>query len=313
MKYLAKKIFTLIITLFIISLLAFLAFQVIPGDPASQMLGVDATPEQLAALRESMGLNRPVLVRYWDWLSGFLTGDMGTSYTYNMPVQDMILSKLPITATLAMMSFLLTVVCSIPLGIWQARHNGKIYQRIAYIINQLCMAIPSFFLGILFTLVFGLMLKFFTVGDFISYTVSIPGFLRYLIFPAIAIALPKTAMTVKLLRSSILSEWESDYIRTAYSRGNSTGSVLYGHVLRNALIPVVTFLAMTLPDIVAGSIVIEQVFAIPGIGRLLLSSVNNRDFPVVLAIVLMIAFLVVFVNFLVDVLYQWIDPRIRIE
>jgi peptide/nickel transport system permease protein len=173
------------------------------------------------------------------------------------------------------------------------------------------MSIPSFFIGMLITYIFGLVLKWFRPGGFVNYKDSVAGFLAYLIFPAIAIALPKAAMTIKLLKSSVLKEGKLDYVRTAYSRGNSTDGVLYKHVLRNALIPVVTFLGVTLADMVAGSIIVEQVFSIPGLGRLLITSISTRDYPVAQAIVAIIACIVIVINFMVDVLYKLIDPRIH--
>ena len=311
MKYYIKKIITLIITLFAVSLLAFWAFQVIPGDAATHILGTEATPERLEALREQMGLNRPFLVQYFDWLKDFLFGDMGTSYSYHMSVKEMIGAKLPITGALSLMSFLMIVIVSIPLGMWQGKHAGELPDVAAGVLGQITMSFPPFFLGMIFTLVFGLWLNLFTQGQFISYTENFSGFLGYLFFPALAIALPKIAMATKLLRSSVLVELQQDYVRTARSRGRKFNSVLVKHVLRNALIPVVTFYATTLADIVAGSIIIEQVFSVPGIGRLLLSSIMNRDFPVVQAIVVMMAALVVIVNFITDLLYQFIDPLIK--
>lgn len=313
MKYLLKKIGTLIITLFAVSLLAFLAFQIIPGDAATHILGTEATPERLAALRHEMGLDRPMMVQYFDWLGQFLFGDMGQSYSYSISVREMLAPKLPITLTLTGMAFLMILLISVPVGVWQGKHTGELPEVAVGVLGQIIMAFPPFFLGMIFTLVFGLILHLFTQGQFVNYTESVPGFLQYLFFPALAIALPKIAMTVKLLRSSVILELRKDYVRTARSRGRKFASVLRTHVLRNALIPVVTFLAMTIAEIAAGSIIIEQVFSIPGIGRLLLASILNRDFPVVQAIVVMMAFLVVFINFLVDVLYQFIDPRIRVS
>lgn len=313
MKYLLKKTGTLIITLFVVSLLAFLAFQLIPGDAATHMLGTEATPERLEALRHELGLDRPILVQYFDWLKDFFFGDMGTSYSYSISVKELIGPKLPITITMTVMSFLMILIISIPLGIWQGKHAGQLPDVAAGVVGQIIMAFPPFFLGIIFTLVFGIIFKFFTQGIFVNYTESVSEFLKYLFFPSLAIALPKTAMAAKLLRSSVVQELQQDYVRTARSRGRKFTSVMYTHVLRNALIPVVTFFAMTIPEIVAGSIIIEQVFTIPGIGRLLLTSIGNRDVPVALAIVVMMAFIVVIVNFLVDILYQFIDPRIKVS
>lgn len=312
MKYLIKKLFTLIITLFIVSLLAFLAFQVI-SDPASAMLGTSATPESLAALREELGLNQPIPVQYLHWLGSFLQGDFGTSYSYSMPVASMIGQKLPITALLTFFSFVIMIVVSIPLGIFSARKEGGVLDRSLTVLNQVCMSIPPFLLGVVFTYCFGIGFKLFVPGSFVSYTESWPSFLQFLIFPSLAIAIPRIAMTVKMLRSSILDQMNREYVRTARSRGSTGDRTLVRHVLRNAIIPVITFIATSMAEIVASSIIIEQVFAIPGIGVLLLSSINNRDFPVVQAIVMVLVLWVVAVNFIADLLYQYMDPRIRLD
>ena len=313
MKYIAKKLFALIITLFIVSLLAFLAFQVIPGDPTTALLGTNATPDQVEALRSSLGLDRPVMERYIDWLVNFLHGDMGISYSYKMAVSEMISAKLPITLILTAMSFVMTVAVSIPLGIYAARREGGLIDRGITVLDQIVMSVPPFFIGILCCWIFGIILRFFTPGNFVSYTKDLPAFIIYMIFPALSIAVPRIAMTVKMLRASILEQMGQDYVRTAYSRGNSRETALENHVLRNALIPVVTFIAVSVAEMLAGSIIIEQVFTIPGIGRLLLSSISSRDFPVVQAIVVILAVWVVAVNFIADVLYQYIDPRIRLS
>ena len=309
MRYAAKKAVTMIATIFIVSFLVFLAFAVIPGDPATARLGLNATPEKVAALREQMGLNRPFFVRYFEWLGSFFFGDMGTSYSYGVSVRSMLSGKLPITLTLTLLSFLLILLISLPLGILTAEHEDSLFSHIFDVLNQIVMAVPSFFTGIILTFVLGLVLKLFTPGGYVSYRDNFGGFLYYLIFPAIAIALPKAAMTTKLLKGSVLKEARLDYVRTAYSRGNSTKEVLYRHVLKNALIPTITFLGMTLADIVAGSLIVEQVFSIPGIGRMLITSIANRDYPVVQAIIAIVAFIVIFINFLVDILYRVIDPR----
>ena len=311
MGYLAKRILILIATLLLVTILAFLAFQVIPGDPVLSMLGTEYTPERAAALRDELGLNGPLLVRYFSWLGGFLTGDFGVSYSYSMTVAELIGPQLPVTLTV--MAFALILLISFPLGLFTARHEGGILDRILTVVNQIAMSVPPFLLGILLTYVFGLILRLFTPGNYISYRESVSGFLGYMIFPAVAVAVPKIAMTVKLLRGSLLSELHSDYVRTAYSKGNTKKSVLYRHVLRNALIPVLTFLAMTIADIVAGSIIIEQVFAVPGMGRMLLQSISARDYPVVQAIIVIIAFVVVLANFAADLIYQVVDPRIELR
>ena len=312
MKYAVKKLGMMLLTMLIVSFLAFLAFQVIPGDPTNTILGTDATPEQVAALRAQLGLDRPFFVRYFDWLFSFVRGDFGTSYSYSMPVSDMLSGKLGVTLLLAALSFLLTVVVSIPVGILSADRGGWLDKTLT-VAGQITMAIPPFFIGILLTYLFGLILHWFTPGEFIAPSVDFWGSVGYLIFPAVAIALPRIAMTVKMLRSGILGELGKDYVRTAHSRGNDRGAILYRHVLRNAVVPTVAFLAMTIADIVAGSVVIEQVFAIPGMGRLLFSSISNRDYPVVQAVIVLMAFWVVLVNFVADLINQRLDPRLRLQ
>lgn len=311
MRYVLKKAGIFILTLLAISVIVFLAFQVIPGDPTTRMLGTQATPEKVAALREELGLDKPGIVRYFKWLTGFLKGDYGSSYTYHMPVNELISGKLSITAALTGMSFLMVLAISFPLGILRARFAHSIPDRIAMVFNQIIMSIPSFFIGIIFTYVFGLVFKFFTPGDFVQRAENPAAFWGYMVFPALAIAIPKSAMVVKLLRSSMIREMSEDYVRTAYSRGNSRWQVLRSHVMRNAIIPVVTFLAVTLVDIVAGSIIIEQVFAIPGLGRLLMTSIIGRDLPVVQTIIMIISIAVITVNYIADISYKYIDPRIR--
>ncbi len=310
MRYILKKFLMMAFTLVVVSVCVFLAFHIIPGDPATRILGTQGTPQQVKDLREQMGLTDPVYRQYFRWFFSFLHGDMGTSYIYSQPVSQMLAGKIPITLSLSLLSFLFMICLAIPLGIYTAKHENGAMDQFILILNQVIMAIPPFFSGILITYLFGMLLHLFVPGGFVSYETSIAGFFAYLIFPAIAIALPKAAMATKLLRGSVIEEAAKDYTRTAYSRGNTVNGVLYRHVLKNAMIPVITFLGMALADMVAGSIVIEQVFGIPGISRILLTSISNRDYPVVEAVIMGIAMLVILINFLVDILYRVIDPRI---
>ena len=316
MKYLGKKIITLIMTLFLVSAAAFLAFQIIPGDVVASILGTEATPEREEALREELGLNDPPAVRYFRWMGGVLRGDFGVSYRYskNMnemtPVAELIGDKLPVTLWLAALSLVLIVLVSIPLGVFWVRSGSRILDAVLGVTTQAAMAVPSFFLGILVTFVFGILLHLFAPGGYVDYRENFWGFLGYLIFPALSIAIPKIAMTARFLRNSMLTELGADYVRTAYGKGCTKRRVMYGHVLRNAMMPVITFLGMIIAEIVAGSIVVEQVFGLPGIGRLLISSISARDFPVVEILILYITFVVIFVYFVVDILYRVVDPRI---
>lgn len=310
-KTIAKRLALLIVTVLLVTVLAFVAFSIIPGDPTDSILGLNATEEQVAALRAQLGLDLPIHIRYWNWLSGFVTGNFGVSYNFDMPVAELIAPKVGVTLTLAAMSFVLIVLFSLPLGILAARHEGGWLDKALTILNQITMSIPNFVVGIVLMLIFGYILKWFAPGGFTYPSAGVGKYLWFMLFPALAVALPKSAMTVKMLRGSVLSEMNSDYIRTARSKGNTKSSILWRHVLRNAMIPVVTFLATTVAEIVAGSIVVEQVFAIPGMGSLLISSIGNQDYPVVQAIIVIVAVVVVLCNFLADVLYRVMDPRIK--
>ena len=300
MQYVLKKTGVLIATLLLVSLFAFLAFEIIPGDPTTMLLGSEYTPERAESLRHSMGLDRNVFVRYYSWLLAFLRGDMGTSYSYAMPVREVLRGKILVTVVLSIMSWVLVTALSMPLGVALVRYQNKPFGKIGVSVDQVLMAVPPFFLGILLTYMFGLLLRAFTPGRFVPLEENIAESLKYLIFPALAISIPKAAKTVKLLRSSLLSEMKRDYVLTAYSHGNSRWMVIKHHVFRNALLPVV-------------SIIVEQVFVIPGLGRLLVASISNRDYPVALCIVVMIASVVVIMNYLADILTQMIDPRVRLS
>lgn len=312
MKYICKKIIILIITLLIVSILSFLVFEIIPGDPATSILGTEASESKVQALREEMGLNDSIPTRYVRWLTGFVKGDMGESYSYRTPVVEMIGDKLPITVTLAIMSFLFIILLAIPTGILGAKYEGRMADRALFAGNQIVMSVPPFFIGMLFTAVFGLLFHLFQPGGYVSYTQDFVGFIGYLFWPAVAIAIPKAAMTAKLLRGAMIEELGKDYVRTAYSRGNTKNQVLLKHVFRNGMLPVITFLGWAVADILANSIIVEQVFGIPGIGRTLIAAIAGRDYPVVEAIIVLIAAVILSINVLVDLLYQRLDKRIEI-
>lgn len=311
MKYIGKKLITLAGTLLLVSFIAFLLFQIVPGDPVTAILGTEYTEERAETLREEMGINEPVLVRYGNWLKDFVRGDFGTSYKYKMPVTKLISDKLPVTAYLAIMSLVIIIVVSVPVSVLMARFGKRKISKGFDILNQSVMAIPAFFLGIIIIIVFGLILKWFTPGAYVDYRDDLSGFLVYIIPAAFAVAIPKIAMMVKFMKNSLVQELESDYVRTAYSKGAGELYVLFRHVLRNGLMPAITLLGMIIAEIMAGSIVVEQVFNLPGLSSILVSSVSNRDYPVVQAIVVYIAFVVIVCNCLVDILYHIVDPRVR--
>lgn len=311
LKTFARRLFLLVVTLLLVTMLAFLAFSIIPGDPTDTILGLNATEEQVAALRVQLGLDLPLPVRYWNWLTGFVRGDLGQSYNFGIPVTTLLSGRIAPTLTLAGLAALLIILISIPLGLFAARYEGGWVDRVLTVLNQIVMSIPNFVVGISLTFLFGLVLRWFQPGGYVSPQQGVGAHLWFMLFPALAVALPKSAMMIKMLRGSILSEMSADYIRTAYSKGNSRASALRRHVLRNAMIPVVTFFATTIAELVAGSIVVEQVFTIPGLGQMLISSISNRDYPVVQAIIVLVAALVVLCNFLADALYRVMDPRLK--
>lgn len=311
MKFILKKLGTLIITLVIISFLSFLAFSLIPGDAAVAALGMDATEADIEALREELGLNRPVIVQYADWLSSALRGDFGESTQYHLPVKTLVAQRLPATITLAVYSMVLIVLVSFPLGLVGTGKPHGAADTTVTVLSQVGMAVPQFFLGILLTYFFGILLKWFPVGGYVNIKEDPAGFFRFLVLPAVAVAVPKCATMTRYIRNAVVAQKKMDYVRTARGKGNSEKRILLNHVLINVMMPVVTMLAMMAADVLAGSIVVEQVFNIPGLGRLLITSISNRDYPVVQAIVVYMACAVVIMNTLADIAYQKLDPRVR--
>lgn len=312
MKYAVKRIAMLLVTMVIVSFLAFAAFELIAGNAADSMLGTQATPEQIEELQQELGLDRPFLVRYAEWLGGFFTGDLGMSFRYRQPVWELLAPKIGITLSLSLLSFILIVAVSIPLGLISSRYNRGPQDGFWSSLIQLMMAVPPFFTGVLLTWVFSIMLGWYAHGQFPGLSNDFWGSIGYLIYPAVAIAIPRIAMTVRMLRSTIQNELDKGYVRTAISRGNDRAQVLRRHVLKNSLVPVITFLAQTMAEIIAASVVVEQVFAIPGLGRLLVASISDRDFPVVQALVVILAFWVVLSGTIADLVNQHIDPRLRL-
>ena len=233
------------------------------------------------------------------------------SYQYNVPVTNLVSDRMAVTVGLGLLSIVLILAISIPLGLFISRHEGGMWDHVISTLNQVFMSIPHFFLGMLICLIFGIILKWFQPGAYVPMKQSVSGYFAYILYPAIALAIPKIAMVVKFLKTSVIRQMNMDYVRTARGKGNSERRILYSHVLKNALIPVITFLAMIIAEVLAGSIVLEPVFSLPGLGRLLVVSISNRDYPVVQAIVLYIATIVIVLNCIVDILYQVLDPRVK--
>ena len=308
MKYYLKKLAVLFVTLFMVSLITFGVFQILPGDPVLVMLGVDADPAQADILREKLGLTAPLPVRYLQWVTGLLHGDMGTSYKYSRPVSMVLAQRIQPTVILALLTITITVLVGIPLGIASRWYSGFLSG-----LTQLGLAIPAFWFGILLILIFAVHLNLIPAGGYVRWEKDPGECIRSLLLPAAALSFGTTATVVRYLRNTLLDQMNKDYVRTARSKGLKERTVIYRHVLRNALIPVLTIMAMLVTDILAGSIIIETVFSIPGLGSIITASITSRDFPLLQSTVMYIAAIVVIINTLVDILYSVIDPRIRVK
>lgn len=308
--FLLRRSLGLVANLFVISVIVFVTMNVLPGDPAATVLGIDASEEAIEALRVEFGLDRPAWQRYGDWVTGLFRGDFGQSYFFRVPVAELIAERLPLTLSLAVLGMALTVLAGILLGVVAAARHGRSGDWLIMLFSQIGIAIPAFWLSILLVLIFAVWLRWLPPGGF-------PGWdeprlaLQSLILPATALALVQSAVLARVTRSSALEVMGQDYIRTARAKGLSHGRVLRAHVLPNALIPVITIVGLQVGSVVTGTIVIENVFYLPGLGRLIFQSIANRDLFVVQGLVLFFATVVVTANFLVDVAYVIIDPRLE--
>lgn len=313
MKHVLYKLSTFLLTLIFVSVIIFAVFQVLPGNPAQIILGIDADEQQVAQLEERLGLNKPLVERYSSWILGIFQGDLGDSLKYQIPVIDILQDRIPVTFSLALLSIILTVVIGIPLGIFIARSDGKWYSVVLSMFTQLGISIPSFWFGYILILFFAVMLKWFPTYGYVPWSEDVYGALKAFFLPSLAIAFANIAVVIRYLRNTILDHAKMDYVRTARCKGLGERAIMYGHVLRNALIPVLTIMGMIIADTLGGSIIIENVFALPGLGNLLIQSITSRDFPLIQSMVMYIAALVIVINFIVELLYRVIDPRIRVK
>ena len=307
-----RRLTALMVTLLVASLLIFLLLEILPGDPAAVILGVGAQEDTLRALRAELGLDLPAPVRYLNWLGEVLQGDLGRSYTYDTPVQELLLNRVELSLPLALLAILLSTGIAIPLGVFAASRHRKVADTGIMGFAQLGVAVPNFWFAILLILLFSVKLGWFSAGGFAGWDAGwFPAF-KSLVLPAVALALPQAAILARVTRSSVLETVQEDYIRTARAKGLSRSQALWRHAVRNALIPVVTILGLQLSFLLAGTIIIENVFYLPGVGRLLFQAIAQRDLRVVKNLVLVLAATVVLINFLVDLLYAVLDPRLRL-
>ncbi|MCL4105185.1 UNVERIFIED_CONTAM: hypothetical protein GTU68_018892 [Idotea baltica] len=299
------------ISLAVASLVIFLVIEVAPGDPASFMLGINAQPDTIAALRSELGLDVSKTQRYLNWVTGMLQGDFGTSYTYRTPVVQMIGDRLWVSLPLALYALALSTLIAFPTGIFAASRRGKPGDVAVMGATQLGVAIPNFWFAMMMVLIFAINLRWFSAGGFPGWDTGVGAGIKALTLPAISLALPQAAILSRVMRSSLLDMLGEDFMRTARAKGLSRRQALWRHGLRNALIPVLTIIGLQFSFLLAGSIIIEQVFFLPGLGRLVFQSISQRDLIVVESVVMLLVFSVITVNFLVDLAYAWVDPRLR--
>ncbi len=310
LAYISGRLVSLLLTTFAASVVVFLLMQVLPGDPAIVILGINAQPETLAALHEQLGLDQPQWWRYLQWIGGFVRGDFGTSYTYSVPIRALLGPRIMVTLPLALLAMALSLALAIPLGVYAASRRGKLGDILAMGLAQIGVAIPNFWLGLLLILVFALQLGWFPASGFAGWEGGFWGGIRALFLPALALALPLAAILARVTRSAVIETLGEDFMRTARAKGLARRAALWRHAVPNALIPVVTLIGLQFSFLLAGTIIIENVFNLPGIGRLVFQAIAQRDLVTVQSLVTLLAAAVIAVNFLVDLVYGCIDPRL---
>ena len=311
LSYLARRLASLVLSLAVASVAIFATIEIIPGDPASFMLGLNAAPETVAALRADLGLEGGPVARYLAWVGGMLTGDFGTSYTYRAPVAELVVDRLAVSGPLALMALLLAAGLALPVGLLAAARRGRAADVAVMAATQVGIAVPNFWFAMLLVLLFAIRWQVLPAGGFPGWEAGAGPALSALILPAVALALPQAAILARVLRSALIETLGQDYIRTARAKGLSRGQALIRHAFRNALIPVLTILGMQFSFLLAGAIIIENVFYLPGLGRLVFQAITQRDLIVVESVVMLLVAAVILVTFLVDLAYAAVDPRLR--
>jgi peptide/nickel transport system permease protein len=312
-RLLFRRAVALLATVFVVSVLVFVVVRVLPGDPALLIMGTEGSPEAAAALRRAMGLDRPIPVQYAEWLGRALRGDLGRSIQYDVAVGELVRSRLQVTLPLTLLAATFMTLAAVPLGVYAATRHGRPGDYLTLVLSQLGIAIPSFWAGLLLILVFAVRLGWVQAGGFDGWPAGIGRGLRALVLPAVALGSIQAAILTRTTRAAVLEVLRADHVRTARAKGLAETVVTWKHVLRNALLTIVTIVGLQLGQLLAGSIVLENVFYLPGLGRLALGAIGARDLPVVQGVVLFVAVTIVVVNFAVDLLYRILDPRIRYE
>ena len=309
--FLLKRLLTLLATLAGASVVIFLVLEILPGNAAQMLMGPDAAPEAVQALAVKLGLDLPPMQRYWQWVSGMLAGELGTSYAYSSPVLELVLERLALTVPLAVMAMALTTVLALVVGVYAASRHNRLGDVGLMGLTQIGIAVPNFWFAILLILLFSVHLQWFSAGGFPGWDEGVADALKALLLPALSLAVVQAAILARLTRPAVLEVLRDGFVRTARAKGLSQRATLWRHVLRNAMIPVVTVMGLQFANLLAGTIVVENVFYLPGLGRLIFQSISNRDLIVVRNCVMLLATMVIIVNFVVDVLYAVIDPRVK--
>lgn len=311
LHYLLSRIISLLLSLAVASLVIFFVIEIIPGDPASFMLGLNASPETVASLKAELGLDQTPLIRYFDWVTGLVVGDFGISYTYKVPISELVVDRIQVSLPLALYALLLSTAIAFPVGLIAASKRGGTADFGIMGFTQLGIAVPNFWFAMLLVLFFAINLRWFSAGGFSGWDAGLWYGIKSLTLPAIALALTQASILARVMRSALIDTLSQDYIRTARAKGLSQRRVLIKHALRNAMIPVLTILGLQFSFLLAGAIIIENVFFLPGLGRLIFQAIIQRDLIVVESVVMLMVFAVIVVNFLVDLTYAMVDPRLR--
>jgi peptide/nickel transport system permease protein len=309
--YILKRMMSLLVSLIVARILIFVVIEIIPGDPAAFMMGLNASPEAIDALREQLGLNASLISRYSSWVFGLLQGEFGTSYTYRVPVRELISDRIVVSLPLTIYALILSTLIAFPAGIYAASKRNSVGDISMMGFTQLGVAIPNFWFAMLLVLFFSINLRWFSAGGFPGWDDGFWPAMKALTLPAIALALPQASILARVMRSSLLDTLSEDYIRTARAKGLNRRQALWRHALRNALIPVLTIIGLQFSFLLAGGIIIENVFFLPGLGRLVFQGITQRDLIVVRSVVILLVFAVIVVTFLVDIAYAMADPRLR--
>jgi len=311
LTFIRNRLLTLAASLVVASLVIFTVIELVPGDPAQFMLGLNAAPDTVAALRNELGLDGNPICRYFQWIGGMLSGDFGTSYTYQVPVSTLLVDRLAVSLPLAIFALILAIAIALPTGMIAANRRGKTADWGVIGLTQLGIAIPNFWFAMMLVVVFAIHLNWFSAGGFPGWEMGIGAGIKALILPAIALALPQASILARVMRSAMIDVLDQDFIRTARAKGLSRQQVIWRHGFRNALIPFITIIGMQFSFLIAGAIIIENVFFLPGLGRLVFQAITQRDLIVVESVVMVLVFTVIVVTFIVDMAYAIIDPRLR--